>query len=208
MKMARQPAITCLFFDIGGVLLTDGWGTRSREEAARHFNLEPEVETRHRHAWDAHQLGKMSLDEYLSHVVFYRKRPFSRATFRRYMLAQSKAYPKMIALAKRLKKRHGLKVAFLSNESRELNAYRIAKFGLVSIGDVCVSSCYVGLLKPDADFYRLAFDLTQTPPKEALYIENTAMFVEVARGLGIKSILHRDYEDTVAQLKSFGLKSG
>jgi len=197
-----------LFLDIGGVLLTDGWGTRSREQAAQDFEFEPDVETRHHHAWDAHQLGKLSLDEYLSHVVFYRKRPFSRARFYKYMLAQSKPYTDMLALAKRLKQRHGLKIAFVSNEGRELNAYRIAKFRLDAIADVFVSSCYVGLLKPDADFYRLAFDLTQTPPERALYIENTAMFVEVAKGLGLRSILHTDYETTLARLKAFGLASG
>jgi len=206
--MARRAVITSLFLDIGGVLLTDGWGSPSRHRAVEHFKLEPEFEERHRHAWDTHQLGKISLDEYLNYVVFYRKRPFTRARFHRYMLAQSRPYPKMIALATRLKQRHGLKVAMVSNEGRELNAYRIAKFKLDALADVFVSSCYVGLIKPDPDFYGLEFDLTQTPPQRALYIDNTALFVEVARGLGIRSILHTDYETTAARMKSFGLQSG
>jgi putative hydrolase of the HAD superfamily len=206
--MAGRAVITHLFLDIGGVLLTDGWGSPSRRRAVKHFKLEPEFEERHRHAWDTHQLGKITLDEYLSYVVFYRKRPFTRARFHRYMLAQSQAYPKMIALAAHLKQRHGLKVAMVSNEGRELNAYRIAKFRLDALADVFVSSCYVGLIKPDPDFYRLAFDLTQTRPQRALYIENTPMFVEVSQGLGIRSILHSDYETTTARLKSFGLESG
>ena len=204
--MAKKPVITCLFFDIGGVLLTDGWGSGSRRQAAIHFKLEPEFEERHRHAWDTHQVGKLSLDEYLSHVVFYRKRPFTRARFLKYIHAQSEPYPEMIALARRVKQ-HGLKVAVVSNEGRELTAYRIAKFGLDTIADVFISSCYVGLLKPDPDFYRLALDVTQTPPERAIYIENTPMFVEVAQGLGIASILHTRYETTIAQLKSFGLGS-
>jgi len=204
----RRKAVTCLLLDIGGVLLTDGWGNRSRRRAARHFKLEPDVEERHHHAWDTHQVGKLSLDEYLTHVVFYRKRPFTRARFYQYMLAQSKPYAPMIALVTHLKQRHGLKVAMVSNEGRELTAYRIKKFRLDAIADVFVSSCYVGLLKPDCDFYRLALDVTQTPPERALYIENTPMFVEVAQRLGIPSILHTDCEATTARLKSFGLESG
>jgi putative hydrolase of the HAD superfamily len=197
-----------LFLDIGGVLLTDGWGSPSRRRAVSHFKLEPEFEERHRHAWDTHQLGKISLDEYLSYVVFYRKRPFTRAQFRKYMLAQSQPYPKMIALAARLKRRYGLKVAVVSNEGRELNAYRIPKFRLDALADVFVSSCYVGLIKPDPNIYELAFNLTQTPAQRALYIENTPMFVEAAQSLGIRSILHTDYETTAARLKLFGLESG
>jgi len=206
-KAMGRKAVTCLFFDIGGVLLTDGWGTDSRRRAASHFKLEPEFEVRHHHAWDTHQVGKLSLDEYLTHVVFYRKRPLTRARFYQYMLAQSKPYAPMIALATRLKQRHGLKVAMLSNEGRELTAYRIKKFRLDAIADVFVSSCFVGLLKPDSGFYRLALDLTHTPPERALYIENTPMFVEVARALGIRSILHTDYETTSARLKSLGLNT-
>ena len=201
----RRKGVTCLFLDIGGVLLTDGWGSRSRQRAASHFKLEPEFEQRHHHAWDTHQVGKLSLNEYLTHVVFYRKRPFTRARFYKYMLAQSKPYASMLALVTRLKQQHGLKVAMLSNEGRELTAYRVAKFRLDAIADVFVSSCYVGLLKPDCDFYRLALDLTQTPAEWALYIENTPMFVEVAEGLGINCILHADYKTTSARLKSFGL---
>jgi putative hydrolase of the HAD superfamily len=40
---------------------------------------------------------------------------------------------------------------------------------------------------------------------QVVYIENTPMFVQVADGLGIKSILHTDYASTCAQLDSLGL---
>jgi HAD superfamily hydrolase (TIGR01509 family) len=139
-------------------------------------------------------------------VVFYQKRPFTRGQFRRFMFAQSKPYPKMIVLVAQLKARYGLKIAVVSNEARELNAYRIQKFKLDGFVDAFVSSCFVHVRKPDADIFRLALDIAQAPAHQVVYIENTPMFVQVAEGLGIRSILHTDYTSTCAKLASFGLQ--
>jgi putative hydrolase of the HAD superfamily len=72
--------------------------------------------------------------------------------------------------------------------------------------DSFISSCFVGLRKPDADIFRLVLDIAQAPARQVIYIENTPMFVQIAEGLGIKSILHTDYKSTHAQLVSLGLK--
>ncbi|HTA17403.1 MAG TPA: HAD-IA family hydrolase, partial [bacterium] len=144
-------------------------------------------------------------EEYLDRAVFHRKRPFTRERFKRFMFAQSKAYPGMIALISRLKARYGLKIAVVSNEGRELNAHRITMSGLDNLVDVFVSSCYVHLRKPDVDIFKLALDLVQVPPRRVVYIENTALFVQVAQGLGIRSILHKDLASTRAALASLGL---
>jgi putative hydrolase of the HAD superfamily len=122
------------------------------------------------------------------------------------MLAQSKAYPETIELAERLKLRHGLKIAVVSNEGRELNAYRIRKFKLDRFVDFFISSCFVHVRKPDADIFRLALDIAQTPAARVAYIENTPMFVQIAEGLGIRSILHTDYRSTGAKLAEWGLR--
>jgi HAD superfamily hydrolase (TIGR01509 family) len=202
----RTTEITTLFLDIGGVLLTDGWDHHARKRAATTFNLElSEMEDRHHLTFDTYEEGKLALEEYLGRVVFYQKRPFTRAQFRRFMFAQSKAHPEMIDLITLLKARHGLKIAAVSNEARELNAYRIRQFKLNGFVDFFVSSCFVHLRKPDADIFRLALDIAQVPVKEILYIENTPMFVQIAEGLGIRSILHMDYRSTRAKLVSFGL---
>jgi putative hydrolase of the HAD superfamily len=111
----------------------------------------------------------------------------------------------MIELVERLKVRHGLKIAVVSNEGRELNAYRIRKFKLDRVVDFFISSCFVHIRKPDADIFRLALDIAQTPVDQIVYIENTPMFVQVAEGLGIRSILHTDYETTRARLAALGL---
>ncbi len=123
------------------------------------------------------------------------------------MFAQSKPYPRMINLFAQLKVRHGLKIAVVSNESRAVNAYRIRKFKLDRFVDSFISSCFVHIRKPDADIFRLALDIAQAPAQQVVYIENTPMFVQIAQGLGIRSILHTDYKSTCARLISFGLQN-
>ncbi|MEJ2613431.1 MAG: HAD-IA family hydrolase [Ignavibacteriaceae bacterium] len=138
--------------------------------------------------------------------MFYEKRLFTLTQFKKFMFDQSKPYPEMIELIRQLKAQYGLTIIVLSNEARELNAYRIRKFKLYEFVDFFVSSCYVHLRKPDVDIFRLALDTAQTPVKQVVYIENTPMFVKIAEGLGIKSILHTDYKSTQAKLASLGLE--
>jgi len=206
-SMKKTAAVTCLFLDIGGVLLTDGWDHRARQRAAKHFQLEwAEMENRHHLTFDTYEEGKLTLEEYLGRVVFYQKRPFTRAEFWNFMAAQSKPCLETIALVARLKARYGLKIVVVSNEARELNAYRIRKFRLSRLVDAFVSSCFVHIRKPDADMYRLALDIAQVPVRQVVYIENTLMFVQIAEGLGIRSILHTDYRSTDAKLTALGLR--
>ena len=204
--MKRPIPITTLFVDIGGVLLTNGWDHHARERAAANFKLDlAEMEERHHLTFDTYEEGKLTLEEYLARTVFYEKRPFKPDQFREFMFAQSQPYPEMIELVAQLKVRHRLKIAVVSNESRELNAHRIGKFKLAGFVDFFISSCFVHLRKPDTDIFRLALDIAQTPAEQVVYIENTPMFVQIAEGLGIKSILHTDYKSTCAKLASFGL---
>ena len=208
MEISRETEITTLFLDIGGVLLTDGWDHHARKRAATHFKLElAEMENRHHLTFDTYEEGKLTLEEYLGRVVFYQKRPFTRAQFRRFMFAQSKPYPQMIQLVRTLKAKYGLRIAVVSNEARELNAYRIRKFKLAGFVDSFISSSFVHVRKPDADIFRLALDIAQAPARQVVYIENTPMFVQIAEGLGIQSILHTDYRSTCAKLASFGLRN-
>jgi putative hydrolase of the HAD superfamily len=204
--MKKSSSMTTLFLDIGGVLLTDGWVHESRKLAAQEFNLDlSELEIRHNQAFDTYELGKLSLEDYLDRVVFYEERPFTPAQFRKFMFARSQPYPEMLEMVRRLKALYGLKVVALSNEARELNAYRIQTFRLHEFVDSFVSSCFVHLRKPDPDIFRLALDISQTPARQAVYIENTPMFVRIAEGMGIQSILHSDYSSTCERLAALGL---
>jgi len=205
--MNKTLPVKTLFLDIGGVLLTNGWDHRARKRAATHFKLDwAEMQERHELNFETHEEDKITLQEYLDRVVFNQKRPFSRAEFRRFMFAQSKPDAEMIELVRNLKAKYSLKIVVVSNEARELNAYRIQKFKLDRFVDAFISSCFVHLRKPDADIFRLALDIAQVPARQVVYIENTPMFVQIAEGLGIRSILHTDYKSTSAKLASLGLR--
>ncbi len=204
---ASQNTISTLFLDIGGVLLTNGWDHNSRKRAAEQFNLNfPEFTERHHLTFDTYEEGKLSLDDYLDRVVFFRQRDFSRDEFKEFMYRCSEPYSEMIDLVHLLKNRYHLKTIAISNEGRELTQYRIQKFQLEEVIDTFVSSCYVHLRKPDIEIFKLALDISQTPPQEAVYVEDRLMFVEVARRLGIRSIQHSDYKSTLGSLGKLGLK--
>ena len=195
-----------LFLDIGGVLLTNGWDRKARRLAAETFGLnEEEMDERHHLTFDTYEEGKLSLDEYLDRLVFYRERSFTRDSFRNFMFAQSRALPEMIELVSHLKTRHRLKIAAVSNEGRELNEYRIRTFGLGRFIDFFISSCFVHYRKPDADIYRIALDIAQVAPDKVICIDDRPMFVDVARSLGIQGVLHTTYELTREALASAGL---
>ncbi len=206
MTMSSSPSITTLFLDIGGVLLTNAWDRRARQQAATKFGLNyEEMDERHHLTFDTYEEGKLSLDEYLKRVIFYQERVFSREEFQDFMFAQSRSYPQMIDLVCQLKARYRLKIAVVSNEGRELTVHRIARFGLGEFVDFFISSCFVHMRKPDADMYRAALDIAQVQPAQVIYIEDRALFVEVAQSLGIQGIRHIDYSSTKAALAQAGL---
>jgi putative hydrolase of the HAD superfamily len=206
--MNQAIPITTLFLDVGSVLLTNGWDHLARRRAAKHFKLDwDEMEERHTLNFVIYETDKLTLQEYLGWVIFYKRRSFTRAEFWRFMCAQSKPFVEMIALMRQLKARYGLKIIVLNNEARELNDYRIHKFKLDEFVDVFVSSCLVRLHKPDPAIFRLALDIAMTPARQIVYIENTPMFVQIADGLGIRSLLHMDYRSTCAKLSALGLKT-
>jgi putative hydrolase of the HAD superfamily len=204
--MKKHFPVTTLFVDIGGVLLTNGWDHLARKRAAKHFKLNwAEMDERHRLVFETHEEGKLSFEEYLGWVVFYEKRTFTRNQFRDFIFAQSKPFPKMLDLVAQLKVQCGLKIVVISNESRAVNAYRIRTFKLDRLVDTFISSCFVQMRKPDIEIFRLALDLAQTAPEQAVFLDNTPMFVQIAEGLGMRSILHVDYESTGAKLAALGL---
>jgi putative hydrolase of the HAD superfamily len=206
-EMSTETRITTLFLDVGGVLLTNGWDRHARARAIDAFGLDPaETEERHHLTFDTYEEGKLTLDQYLSRVVFYEDRPFTPDQFRAFMFDQSRPHPDMIDLVSALKERHRLRVAVVSNEGRELNSHRVRTFGLDRLVDVFVSSCFVHIRKPDVDIFRLALDISQAGSEQVVYIDNTAMFVQVAESLGIRSVLHTGHETTRAALAGYGLE--
>src|SRR4249920_2826727 len=191
--MKTKSSINTIFTDIGGVLLTNGWDRGCRRKAIDVFKLDPEeTEERHHLCFDTLEVGKLSLDEYLDRVVFYKKQSFTRKKFKDFMYDQSKPFPETIELVKRLRKQYGLKVAVVSNEGRELAEYRIKQFKLHELADFFIVSSFVHFRKPDADIFRIALDTAQVNPKQVVYLEDRPMFVQVAKHLGIHGLRHTD----------------
>lgn len=205
--MPDKPAITAIFLDVGGVLLTNGWDHHARKRAAEAFGLDyDDMSERHNLTFDTYELGKISLDTYLQRVVFYTRRSFPIEDFKEFMLQQSQAYPEMIDLIRRLRKKYRLKIGVVSNEGREIMTYRIKKFNLSEFVDFFICSAFVNYRKPDTDIFRVALDVAQVRPEEIAFIEDRPMFVEVARGLGIHGLHHVDYERTRQALAELGLE--
>jgi putative hydrolase of the HAD superfamily len=207
--MGNSNLITTLFLDIGGVLLTNGWGHVSRIASAKAFNLNyDEMQSRHKLLMATFEEGKLTLSEYLNKIIFYKERPFTQESFSKFMFAQTTPDKEMIELIRQLKEKYHLKIAVVNNEARELNEFRIKKFQLNQFVDFFISSCFVHLRKPDADIFQLALDIAQVSPENVLYIEDTQMFVDIARNFGIRSIKHINLLSTSTELASFGLLPG
>jgi len=205
MKNNSGPSPTTIFTDIGGVLLTNGWDRIARQKAIKRFGLDPsETEERHHLTFDTYESGKISLHEYLTRLVFYKKRKFSEEAFRKFMFSQSKPFPEMLKLIRDIKEKYGIKIAVVNNEGSELNKHRINTFALCEFVDFFISSCIVHLRKPDADIFKVALDIAHVDPEKVIYLEDRPMFVQVADTLGIRGIIHQDYQTTKKLLANFG----
>jgi putative hydrolase of the HAD superfamily len=203
--MSGKP-ITHLFTDLGGVLLTNGWDGKLRHLTADHFGLDSAaMDERHHLTYDTYESGKMGLAAYLDRVIFYEPRGFTHDDVIAFILDQAHAFPEMIDLVCRLKVRHGIKVAVVSNEGREVTADRIRRFRLDDFVDFFIVSAYVHFRKPDEDIFRVALDIAQADPRQVVYIEDRLMFVEVAASLGLHAIWHQGFESTRDQLAALGL---
>ncbi len=184
-----MPQISAIFWDVGGVLLTNAWDRAQREQALEQFKLdEEEFHDRHEMVVSSLERGKISLDEFLERTIFYRPRPFTRDDFKRYMFSLSQPQSDVLEFARQLSNSGKYLMATINNESTELNLYRINKFGLREIFTLFVSSCFVGLRKPEEGIYRLALDITQKSPQECCFIDDRALNLECARGLGMNTI--------------------
>ncbi len=201
-----MPAIRAIFWDVGGVLLTNAWDRTERTAALEHFQLdEEEFHDRHEMVVSSFERGKITLDEYIDRTVFYRQRPFTRDTFRDYMLTLSRPFPEVLEFAQALSYSGKYFMGTINNESRELNNYRIETFGLRKIFRVFVSSCFVGFRKPEQDIYRLALEITQIPAEECCFVDDRAINLESASRLGMQTVEMQKVEQLRADLGKLGV---
>jgi putative hydrolase of the HAD superfamily len=201
------PEIHAIFWDVGGVLLTNAWDHTQRMAALEHFRLdEQEFHSRHEMVVSSFERGKISLDEYLDRTIFYRSRSFSRDEFRDYMYSLSQPMPEVLAFAHALTDSGKYFMGTLNNESRELNLHRIQEFGLREIFRLFVSSCFVGLRKPESGIYQIAIEITQINPEECCFIDDRALNLECAAKLGMRTIQMQTLEQLREDLGRVGVK--
>ena len=201
--------VTALFFDVGGVLLTNGWDRPSRREAAKKFGLDwDDFEDRHELLLHGFETGTVSLEAYLNRVVFYRERNFSKPEFIDFIHSESRAMPETLDVLRRVACREKYLVATLNNESRDLNEYRIRTFNLREYFDVFLSSCYLGVRKPDAAIYKLALSITQRAGSECVFVDDRGLNLECARELDMHTIQFKDAAQLERELKGFGVELG
>ncbi len=203
-----MSAIRAIFWDVGGVLLTNAWDHTQRSAALEHFHLdEEEFHDRHEMVVSSFERGKITLDEYLDRTVFYRPRSFAKNEFRDFMYELSLPLPGVLEFARALSDSGKYFMGTINNESRELNAYRIEKFGMRKIFRVFISSCFVGLRKPERDIYRVALETTQFPSEECCFIDDRELNLECAAHLGMKTIEMKGVEPLRAELGKLGVET-
>ena len=192
-----------LFLDIGGVLLSDGWGHESRQAAARLFGLDyAEMEQLHHSIFNVYEIGKITLDDYLDIAVFNKERKFSRQSFKEFMFSQSNELPCMLDWLVQWKRRQSdVRIISINNEGKELNDYRIKKFGLPRCFDAFISSGDVGMSKPDPGIFQLAIGVAQRDPQQCFYVDDRSILAEAAQRIGIQAHHHRDFETTKAVIE-------
>jgi putative hydrolase of the HAD superfamily len=201
--------VTTLFWDVGGVILSNGWDRASREQAAKQFKLDWEdFQDRHDLANPEFETGQITLDEYLKRTVFYCSRAFTAEQFKEFMFAQSHALPESRAIAGQLACSGKCLLATVNNEGLELNLYRIERFGLRKDFDAFFSSCFLGARKPDEAIYRIALHVTQRDPEECIFIDDRPLNLDCARRLGMRTIHFQNATQLRAELARNGVAVG
>lgn len=199
--------ITAIFSDLGGVILSNGWDRAARRDAAAKFHLDwEEFEDRHELMLHAFETGQASLDEYLARTVFYRDRMFSKEEFLNFLYAQSRPMPESMDVMRRLAGAGKYLIAAINNESRELNEYRIKQFHLREFFEAFMSSCYLGVRKPDEAIYRLALSITQRTPPECVFIDDRGLNLECAKEMGMYTVHFQNATQLEQDLKQFGVE--
>ena len=211
MRIASRSGLSgargsTLFFDVGGVLLTNAWDTAARERAIEAFGLDAvDFHTRHGMVKTAFETGRLSLDSYIEKTVFHVERPFSPDDFKAFMFEQSQLLGETLEWVRSLAATGRFRLFTLNNESRELHEYRVRTFGLCSVFQAFLTSCYLGQVKPDEDIYRNALGIAGCDAREGIFVDDRPVNVETALMLGLRAIRFEDLDQLRATLGDLGV---
>ena len=203
-----MPDHPTLFFDVGGVLLTNGWDTAARRKAAETFGLDyPEFQTRHEMLKTAFESGRLVMDGYVQRSVFHRPRDFSPEEFKAFMFEQSQPLGETLDWVRTLAASRSCRLFTLNNESRELQEHRVRAFGLADVFEAFFTSCYLGQVKPDEGIYLSALGMAGCGKHRAIFIDDRALNVEPAEALGLIAHKFVGLDDLRAFLKERGIEA-
>lgn len=200
--------IRTILWDVGGVLLTNGWDRCERADLFRELQIDrDEFELRHEVVNDAWEKGEITIDAYLDETLFYEPRDFTRDQFIARMKDVSQWIPhSAIGILRSLAVEGNIKLAMVSNESRELMEHRIEAFDLGHTFSVYVVSAYVGLRKPDPRIFKLALDLTQSKPEETMFVDDRRENAAAASSLGIHGVHYEGPQRLKDELVKLGVE--
>jgi putative hydrolase of the HAD superfamily len=195
-----------ILFDVGGVLLTNGWDHRERAAVAGQFGLDlAAFEARHAEANDQWERDAIAVDAYLDATVFYEPRSFSREDFFAAICAQSKPIENGgLGVLQELAASGKYLMGVLNNEARATNDYRFERYCIRDQIDVALSSCYLGLRKPEPAIYRRALDILGGPAQRIVFIDDRAENVAGAAASGMTAIRFDGADNLRNALAAYG----
>jgi putative hydrolase of the HAD superfamily len=205
-----MATITTILWDVGGVLLTNGWDHNGRADVLAQFGLDRDAfEARHEEPNDAWEKGLITVEEYLKKTVFYEPRAFTPADFFAAMKAQSQVLKdSALGIVGNLAASETVFLGIVNNEARELNDYRIDKFNLRKDFKLFLSSCHVGLRKPDPQIFRMALNVLQKDAVSVAFVDDRPGNVEAANSVGIQGIRYQGSEHLKAEFEKLGIALG
>ncbi len=202
------PKITALYWDIGGVLLTNGWDHHERERVFAQFSIDrDEYEARHPDANERWEKGELSDEDFLARTVFFQERSFTQQQFLEAVRQQSQWLPggaKQVVEAARA--HSGLRMAMLNNESGPLNDYRIESFGLAAYFDGFYSSAYLGMRKPEPKIYQTGLSLLHQRAEQSVFIDDREKNCAAAAAVGMHAIQYKDEQQLAEALRALGVR--
>jgi putative hydrolase of the HAD superfamily len=196
-----------ILFDIGGVLLTNGWDHGDREQIFNRFGIDvTDYQERQSKLYEPWDTGRITADQFLSETIFHCPRPFTREEFWQAVLACSQWLEDgALGILEEIVASNRYLVGALNNEPRETNQYRFEHFGLSRWLRVRLSSCYLGLRKPDLAYYRRAIEILGVLPERILFIDDRIVNVEAAQQVGLRALHYEGAQKLRGELEELGV---
>ncbi len=188
----HEQTIKTIFWDLGGVILTNGWDLHQRTHVLASLGVDlPAYEAVHDRVNYYWERGLINAHDFFEQTVL-KTNPQLGLTFEhlwKLVCAESRLlHPECFDILQALKATGNYRLATLNNESKELNEYRLDTFALRDRFDYFICSGYVHEMKPLPDIYRVATDISGHRPQETLLIDDKQENCDAAISLGMQAI--------------------